>query len=229
MQEKQTYIFNGRIPTHFIEEDVPRYGPYNMQECALDMMLYYIEWSGDLETAEKFYDDLASMVEWERRMYDPNDIGLYQNILNTWISDGHNYNGAGCAQSTAYNYRANLVLSKIAKKIGKDGTVFEKCSEKIKKALNEKLWIANKGVIAESLDIIGNCLIHPSVELATVYHVMDSEMIDDFKAYRTLKFTENHIKNIVTPGSDGRLCFIITEKAIRNPLIFTATERKSSS
>ena len=197
----------GRLPSHFIAEDKPVYGPYNMQECALDMMLYYIEWSGNLGIAEKHYDDLCSMVEWETRLFDPDNDGLYQSVLNTWISDGHNYNGAGCAQSTAYNYRANLVLSKIAKRLGRDGEVFAKRAEKIKKALNEKLWLANEGVIAEYLDTVGNCLIHPSVELPTVYHVIDSDLIDDFKAYRTLKFTENHIKNIVTPGSDGRLCY----------------------
>ncbi len=197
----------GRLPADFAAPDSPNYGPYNMQECALDMMLYYIEWSGNLEIAEKYFDDLCSMVEWERRVFDPDDDGLYQNFLNTWISDGHNYNGAGCAQSSAYNYRANFVLSKIAERIGRDGEVFAKRAEKIKKVLNEKLWLANDGVIAESLDTVGNCLIHPSVELATVYHVIDSDMIDDFKAYRTLKFTENHIKNIVTPGIKGRLCY----------------------
>ncbi len=198
----------GRLAASFNQKTFePEYGPYNMQECALDMILYYIEWSGNLELAQKYYDDLCSMAEWERRIFDPDDDGLYQNILNTWISDGHNYNGAGCAQSSAYNYRANLVLSKIAKRIGRNGEAFAQRAEKIKKALNEKLWIANVGVIAESLDTVGNCLIHPSVELATVYHVIDSDMIDDFKAYRTLRYTENHIKNIITPGSNARLCF----------------------
>ena len=197
----------GRLPAVLTPDYQPEYGPYNMQECALDMMLYYIEWSGNLEIAERHFDDFCAMVEWERRIFDPDDDGLYQNYLNTWISDGHNYNGAGCAQSTAYNYRANLVLAKIAEKIGRDGTALISRAEKIKKALNEKLWLANDGVIAESLDTVGNCLIHPSVELATVYHVMDSDMIDDFKAYRTLKFTENHLRNVVTPGSEGRLCY----------------------
>lgn len=198
----------GRLPSCFDGKQNPEYGPYNMQECALDMMLYYIEWSGDLATAEKYFDELVSMVEWERRTFDPDDDGLYQNQLNTWISDGHNYNGAGCAQSSAYNYRANLVLSKIAKRLGRDGEVFEKRAAKIKKALNERLWIANEGVIAESLDCIGNCLIHPSVELPTVYHVIDSnDLIDDLRAYRTLKFTEKHIKNIETRVTGGRLCY----------------------
>ena len=197
----------GRLPAYFESDGTPAFGPYNMQECALDMMLYYIEWSGNLKLAERFFDDMCAMADYETRVFDPDDDGLYQNMLNTWISDGHNYNGGGCAQSTAYNYRANLVLSKIAKKIGRDGSLYEKRAEKIKKALNEKLWLPHEGVIAESLDTIGRCMIHPSVELASVYHVMDSEMIDGFKAYRTLKFTEKHISNVTTVGSDGRLCY----------------------
>lgn len=197
----------GRLPSLIGWDGKPNYGPYNMQECALDMMLYYIEWSGNLELAETYYDDLCSMVEFERRIFDPDGDGLYQNVLNTWISDGHNYNGAGCAQSSAYNYRANLVLSKIAERIGRDGAPFAKQAEKIRKALNEKLWVASEGVIAEYLDTIGNRLIHTSVELPTVYHVMDSEMIDDFKAYRTLKFTERHLKSIETVGVGGRLSY----------------------
>lgn len=198
----------GRIPSHLNPATLePTYGPYNMQECALDMMLYNIEWTGDMELAEKYYDDFCSMADWETRTFDPNGTGLYQSVLNTWISDGHNYNGAGCAQSSAYNYRANLVISKIAEKIGKDGSKYAERAEKIKKALNEKLWLANDGVIAEYLDTVGNCLIHPAVELASVYHVIDSDMVDDFRAYKMLRYTEHHIKNITTPGNGGRLCY----------------------
>lgn len=197
----------GRLPAYYSPDMTPQYGPYNMQECALDMMLYYIEWTGDLDFAKAHFEDLCAMAEWEKRIFDPDDDGLYQNVLNTWISDGHNYNGAGCAQATAYNYRANLVLAKIAEKLGRDGTVLRKQAEKIRKALHEKLWLPKEGVIAESLDTVGNCLIHPAVELPSVYHVLDSDMVDGFKAYTMLRYTRTRIKNITTPGSDGRLCF----------------------
>ena len=94
-----------------------------------------------------------------------------------------------------------------ARKLGKDGSHFEKQAEKIKKAPNEKLWVPTKGVIAESVDTMDNCMMHTAVELPTVYHVIDSDMIDDLRAYRTLRYTEKYIKNIVTVGSDGRLCY----------------------
>jgi len=196
----------GRLPAYFKPDHSPIYGPYNMQECALDMMLHYMEWSGNLDFAAKHFDDMCAMVDYETRIFDPDDDGLYQNMLNTWISDGHQYNGAGCNQATAYNYRANLVLSQIAEKIGRDGKRFAQRAEKIKNAM-EKLWMPHDGVYAESLDTIGNCLLHPALELPSVYHPIDSFMIDHRKAYRVLRYTEKHLKSISTPGRGGRLSY----------------------
>ncbi len=197
----------GRLPAYFKPDHSPIYGPYNMQECAMDMMLHYIEWSGNFEFAAKHFDDMCAMADWDARIFDPDNDGLYQSMLNTWISDGHQYNGAGCTQATAYNYRANLVLAKIAEKIGRDGTRLAQRAEKIKKAMEEKLWMPNVGVYAESLDTIGNRLLHPEVELPTVYHPIDSFMVDHRKAYRTLRYTEKHLKSISTPGRGGRLTY----------------------
>ncbi len=180
---------------------------YNMQECAFDMMLYHIEWTGNLEIARKYFDEFCMMLDWEERIFDPDNDGLYQNFLNTWISDGHSYNGAGCAQASAYTYRANAVMAKIAEKLGLSSEVFTKRAEKIKKAINEKLWLANSGVIAESIDTMGNCQIHPSPELSTAYLAIDCDVVDDFRAYTMLKYTENYIKNIVSPWSGGRLAY----------------------
>lgn len=180
---------------------------YNMQECAFDMMLYYIEWSGNLEIAQKYFEEFSLMLDWEERIFDPDGDGLYQNFLNTWISDGHSYNGGGCAQASAYNYRANMVMAKIAEKLGKPSQIFVERAEKIKKAMHETLWLPNSGVIAEFIDTVGNCLVHPSPELSTIYLTIDCDVLDDFKAYTMLKYTENSIENIMTPGSDGRLAF----------------------
>ncbi|MBQ8295113.1 MAG: hypothetical protein IJX87_01625 [Clostridia bacterium] len=180
---------------------------YNMQECALDMMLHHIEWTSDLDLARKYFDEFCEMLDWEERIFDPDNDGLYQNFLNTWISDGHAYNGAGCAQASAYNYRANFAMAKIAKKLGVAHEVFERRAEKIKNAIQEKLWLAHAGVIAESVDTVGNKLIHPSPELSTAYLAIDCDVVNDLQAYTMLKYTENHIKSIETPERKGRLSY----------------------
>lgn len=180
---------------------------YDMQECAFDMMMYYLEWTGDLELAKKYFDKLCALLDWEERIFDPDADGLYQNFLNTWISDGHSYHGAGCAQASAYNYRANMVMAKVAQKLGQPEDVFVRRAEKIKKAINEKLWIADRGVIAESLDTMGNCMLHPSPELSTTYLAIDCDVVDELQAYTMLRYTEHEIKSIVTPLSGGRLSY----------------------
>ncbi len=180
---------------------------YNMQECAFDMILYYIEWTGDIKIAEKYYEEFCMMLDWEERIFDPDNDGLYQNFFNTWISDGHEYNGAGCAQSSSYNYRANVAMAKIAKKLGKPYDKFLARAEKIKKAVHDKLWLPNVGVVAESIDTIANKLVHPDPELSTIYLAIDCDIIDMFKSYTMLKFSETNIKSIVTPGNNGRLSY----------------------
>ncbi len=180
---------------------------YNMQECAFDMMLHHIEWTGNLAIAEKYFDEFCAMLDWEERILDPDGDGLYQNFLNTWISDGHSYNGAGCAQASAYNYRANLAMAKIAKKLGKASERFTLRAEKIKTAAQEKLWLANEGIIAESVDTVGNKLVHPCPELSTVYLAIDCGLVVGLQAYTLLKYTENYIKSVQTPCRGGRLSY----------------------
>ena len=45
--------------------------------------------------------------------------------------------------------------------------------------------------MAEYIDVIGNKLLHPSPELATIYHSIESEIVDPFQAYQMLLFTED--------------------------------------
>ncbi|MGV8138255.1 MAG: DUF4450 domain-containing protein [Mangrovibacterium sp.] len=178
---------------------------YNMQEVGVDMILHQIEWTGDLSYASQVYDHIAGVLDWEERILDPDHDHLYQNWLNTWVSDAHSYNGGGCAQSSAYNYRANKSMANLALKLGRDPEPFLSRSNKIREAVQKTLWIPEKGVVAEYIDVIGNKLIHPSPELATIYHSIESGIVDPFQAYQMLAFTENVLRNEKTRAREGRL------------------------
>jgi len=181
--------------------------PYNMQEVAINMFFHHLEWTGDFELAKEMFEYVKGVLEWEERILDPDKDGLYQNFLNTWISDGHSYNGGGCAQSSAYNYFANLMMVKIAEKLGYPGKIFKNRSEKILKSINSKLWLPSKGLIAEYIDTIGNKLIHPSPELSTIYLSIECGVVDMFQAYQMLRFTETELRNEETLNRKGRLVF----------------------
>jgi hypothetical protein len=178
---------------------------YNMQEVGIDMALHEIEWTGDISYAEEVFDNISGVLDWEKRILDPDNDNLYQNWLNTWVSDAHSYNGGGCAQSSVYNFRANKIMAKLASKLNRDPEPFLSRSNKIREAVHNTLWIPEKGIMAEYVDVIGNKLLHPSPELATIYHSIEAGIVDPFQAYQMLSFTENVLRNEKTKARSGRL------------------------
>ncbi len=178
---------------------------YNMQEVGVDMFLHHLEWTGDLSAAAELFEAISGVLEWEARLLDPDHDGLYQNWLNTWISDAHSYNGGGCAQSSAYNYRANRTMAWLAEALGRDAAPFRERAKRIQQAVKSILWQPGKGVVAEYVDTVGNCLIHDSPELGTIYHTIAADIVDKWQAYRMLRFTETGLRNERTLARGGRL------------------------
>ena len=180
---------------------------YNMQEVAVHMLFHHLQRTGDMQFAQEIFDNLRGILDWEERILDPDHDGLYQNFLNTWISDGHSYNGGGCAQASAYNYQANAMMAQIADKLGYSSEVFKTRAEKISNALQAKLWLPGQGLLAEFIDTIGNELVHPSPELSTIYLAIDCGVVDAFQAYQMLRFTETELRNERTLNRNGRLVY----------------------
>ncbi len=162
---------------------------YNMQEVALDMMLHYLERTGDRKLTERIFDAMAAILDFEERIFDPDHDGLYQNFLNTWISDGHSYNGGGCAQASAYNYSANRTMAHLARTIGRDPEVFAARARRIHAAVQRHLWLEDAGVIAEFVDTVGNRLVHPEPELNTIYLAVSNGLLDRAQSSRALAYT----------------------------------------
>lgn len=196
---KNSYGFIPEIP------DGRKHIFYNMQEVYIDHYLHHLAWTGNLELAKETFAVISDVLDWEARILDPDGDGLYQNWLNTWISDAHSYNGGGCAQSSAYNYRANAAMARLAKKLGFAPAPFQSRAQKILEACRNVLWQPEKGVLAEYTDTIGNKLIHASPELATVYHAIEAGLVDWFQAYQMLRFTESELRNEQTIARGGRL------------------------
>jgi hypothetical protein len=180
---------------------------YNMQEVGVDMILNEIDWTNDLTYANNIFNSISEVLNWEKRILDADNDYLYQNWLNTWVSDAHSYNGGGCTQSSAYNYRANIAMATIASKLGEDPSIFIERAKKIQAAVQKTLWIPEKGIMAEYIDVIGNKLLHPSPELATIYHSIESGIVDKFQAYQMLRFTEVVLRNERTKMRGGRLAW----------------------
>lgn len=193
---------SGKLTALLHREDI-----YDMQEVSLDMIFHYLERTGDLALGAEIFEPLAAVLAWEERILDPDGDGLYQNFLNTWISDGHVYNGGGCAQASCYNYAANCAMVRLGRALGRDTAVFAGRAAGIKAAMERHLWLEKEGLYAEYVDTVGNKLIHPSPELSTLYLAVECGVPNPVQAVRLLEFSERAIKNIVTLNRRGRLAF----------------------
>lgn len=178
---------------------------YNMQEVAIDMVLNDLNWTGDLQLATNIYDRITQALQYESRVLDPDGNGLYQNYLNTWVSDGHAYNGGDCAQASAYNYRGHSLMASIARKLGRDHASWQSQADRIRQSMQQTLWLTDKGRFAEYKDTVGNRLVHPAPELATIYHTIEAGLTDPFQAYQMLRFTQTDLRNEMTLPRRGRL------------------------
>lgn len=169
---------------------------YDMNLVYIDILLRHYEWMGDRNFLKETWSVLKRHLEWETRNFDPDRDGLYDAYAVIWASDALQYSGGGVAHSSAYNYFAFTKAAQIATILGEDPTPYRSEADKILKAMNAQLWMKDKGSFAEYKDAMGNRLLHSAPALWTVYHSIDSETMNPFQAYQSLRYIDNEIPHI---------------------------------
>ena len=169
---------------------------YDMNLCYIDELLWHFNWTGDMDYVRRMWPVLKSHLAWEKRNFDPADDGLYDAYCCIWASDALQYNSGGVTHSSAYNYRANKMAAEIAEKIGEDPEPYRLEAEKIGKAINDNLWLSDKGHWAEYKDFMGLKRVHPDAALWTIYHAIDSEIHDDFQSWQATRYVDTEIPHI---------------------------------
>ena len=173
---------------------------YDMNLVYIDGLLWHLNWTGDLSFAKKMWPVLQRHFAWEKRNFDPDNDGLYDAYAVIWASDALYYSGGAVTHSSAYNYRANKKAAEIAALIGEDPKPYEEESERILMAINQQLWLPDKGVYAEYKDAMGLKNVHASAALWTVYHSIDSDVPDAFQAWQSLRYIDQEIPHIPVKG-----------------------------
>ncbi len=178
---------------------------YNMNEVYLDHVYYHYLWTGDRGLLASLFPVIQGVLSWEKRRLDPDDNALYESCLNTWISDSHWYSGGDCGQASSYMFRGYQLAAEAAEAAGADPQPFRQEAERIRAAMNDKLWLASSGHYAEFIDHLGLKRIHPEPELPTIYHPIDFGVTDQFQAYQMLRYTETSLRNETGIPNGGRL------------------------
>ena len=169
---------------------------YDMNLVFIDQLLTYFNWNDDPEFLEEIFPVIERHLAWEKRNYDTNDDGLYDAYAAIWASDALQYSGGAVTYTSAYNYRANTLAAKLAARLGKDPQTYLDEAEKIKKAIQQKLWLRDQGVYAEYKDALGNELLHKSPGIWTVYHAIDKGVPDTFQQRQALHYIQKEIPHI---------------------------------
>lgn len=167
---------------------------YNMNEVFLDHVRAYYDYTDDKELMRKIFPVLEGIVEWESRRLQPENAHLYENALNTWISDSHWYIRGQCTQASAYMLNAYRLLSRLAEDLGENAVYYQKKAELIRAAMQRELWMPRKGVFAEYLDTRGRQMLHPEPELPTLYHSAEFGAADDLQIYQMIEWARTHLR-----------------------------------
>lgn len=184
--------------------EAPRQVFYNMDEVYLNDIYYHYLWTGDRSLLASLFPVIQSILSWEKHRLGHDDW-LYENCLNTWISDAHWYDGGDCTQASADMYRGYELAAEAAKAAGANPKPYLQAAERIRRAMNSKLWLPSRGHYAEYIDRMGLKRIHPSPELPTIYKPIDMGVANRLQAYQMLRYTETNLRNATGVPRGGRL------------------------
>ncbi|WP_326983987.1 DUF4450 domain-containing protein [Chryseobacterium sp. MYb264] len=182
---------------------------YDMNLVFFDQLFSHFNYTGDKEFLKKMWPTMVRHMDWEKRNFKRGD--LYDAYASIWASDALQYSGGKVTHTTAYHYRANREMEKLAKMIGENPQPYQQEADSILKAMKNELWIKNKGYFAEYKDALGNQILHDKPGVWSIYHVSDAFILDEFEDYQNLQYINNHTPKIpiAVKGADNKNYFTL--------------------
>ncbi len=178
---------------------------YDMNLNYIDELLWHFCHNADKEYLQKMWPVLKLHLQWEKRNFDPDGDHLYDAYCCIWASDALYYNGGAVTHSSAYNYRGNLLMAKIAEIIGEDPTPYREEADAILKAMNQRLWIEDEGHWAEHQDLMGLQRQHSSAALWSIYTPIDCGACTPEQAWKATLYADRHIPHIPVEWTGDKL------------------------
>ena len=204
---------NGYISRNPNRNDIMHH--YDMNLNYIDELLWHFQYDADTVFMRKMWPVLTRHLDWEKRNYDPDDDGLYDAYCCIWASDALYYNSGAVTHSSAYNYRGFALAARMAEILGEDPTYYRKEAEKTLKAMNEQLWLKNRGHWVEYKDFMGLKRTHDHAALWSIYTPIDCGAATEEMAFQATQYVDScipHIPVVIsqTPHKTPRLQTIST-------------------
>ena len=169
---------------------------YDMNLNYIDELMWHFQYDADTAYMRKMWPVIKRHLAWEKRNYDPDGDHLYDAYCCIWASDALYYNGGAVTHSSAYNYRGNKLAARIAEIIGEDAKPYHEEAEAILKAMNNRLWMNDKGVWAEYQDAMGLKRLHESPAIWSIYTPIDCGACTPNQSFQATEWVMSHIPHI---------------------------------
>ena len=169
---------------------------YDMNLNYIDELLWHFQYDADTLYMKKMWPLIKSHLAWEKRNYDPDGDHLYDAYCCIWASDALYYSGGAVTHSSAYNYRGNKLAARIAEIIGEDPKPYKQEADAILKAMNERLWLSDKGVWAEYQDAMGLKRKHDHPAVWSIYTPIDCGACTPQQASQATRYIDTYIPHI---------------------------------
>ena len=169
---------------------------YDMNLNYIDELLWHFQYDADTAYMHRMWPVITRHLAWEKRNYDPDGDHLYDAYCCIWASDALYYNGGAVTHSSAYNYRGNRLAARIAEIIGEDPSPYTNEADAILQAMNQRLWLQEKGVWAEYQDGMGLRRLHESPAIWSIYTPIDCGACSPSQAYNATDWVMSHIPHI---------------------------------
>ena len=169
---------------------------YDMNLNYIDELLWHFQYDADTAYMKKMWPVITSHLAWEKRNYDPDGDHLYDAYCCIWASDALYYSGGAVTHSSAYNYRGNKLAARMAEMIGQDPKPYQDEADAILNAMNERLWMPQKGVWAEYQDGMGLKRLHDHPAVWSIYTPIDCGACTPEQAYQATRYIDDQIPHI---------------------------------
>ncbi len=173
---------------------------YDMNLNYIDELLWHFQYDADTALMREFWPTLKLHLEWEKRNWDPDGDHLYDGYCCIWASDALYYNSGAVTHASAYNYRGNLLIARIAELIGEDPTPYCEEAAAILEAMNRRLWLPAEGAVhghwAEFQDFMGLKRVHDNPALWSIYTPIDCGACSPEQAYQATLWVDACIPHI---------------------------------
>jgi len=163
---------------------------YDMNLNYVDELLWHFEYDADTAYMREMWPVMERHLAWEKRNFDPDGDHLYDAYCCIWASDALYYSGGAVTHSSAYNYRANRLAAKMARRLGLDGRPYEEEANAILKAMNERLWAPGQHW-AEYQDLMGLKRVHTDAALWSIYTPVDCGVGTAKQMYQNTLFVDS--------------------------------------